>query len=353
MNTKLAVALLSGLSIGLSISAYALADGESADYIDWSYVNGVEKKAVVQEPVKPAATSKNIYNDPEYLDTETFFETQTETLTAGAAPAPVASSAPLSPVSNKATCAYSGCNSKTAEAIPPQRLAPVSIAQEAVQNTQIDPRHVQNPVKVEYPITKQYPVSVEYPVTVQRAVTVQQPVVMQQPVIVKKPVVMQQEITVQRQPAFVQQQPVVMEQPITYIQQQPLVVQSTTPVGTMPQPMPMNATSQLISTQQTCSLQPGYPCQAQPASLPQLMPQPSVSTTEVEFLAYGQTPTMPATSVMQPMQVPQGQMMPQMAQPMPVMQMMPATQPVQPVPAQMPVQSMGYATPTATPYYGY
>lgn len=351
MNTKLVVALLSGLSIGLSISAYALADGESADYIDWSYVNGVEKKTVVQESVDAETDTKNIYNDPEYLDTDTFLETDIETVSETPLPRAEIPAAAVVPVANKTACAYSSCNRRTAQPIPTQQLAPVSIAQETVRHAQLDPRQLQNPIKVEYPITKQYPVSVEYPVTVQRAVTVQQPVVMQQPVIVKKPVVMQQEITVQRQPAFVQQYPVVMEQPTTYIQQQPVVVQSPASVGMTAPVVPMGATTQLVSTQHLCGPQPGYPCQPlQPAMMPAAQPmttQVSMQRTGIEFLPYGQTPAM---LMPQPVSV---QRVPAPQSTTPVASSQPVVSTVQPLPQQVSAQPMGYTTQNTMPYYGY
>ena len=55
MNTKLSVALLSGLSLFLSAGAYAVSEEKSADYINWSYVNGNASATDSNVPEIPVA----------------------------------------------------------------------------------------------------------------------------------------------------------------------------------------------------------------------------------------------------------------------------------------------------------
>ena len=240
MHTKLAVVLLSGLSVGLSLSALAVADGDPVGYMDWSYVTGTDaRSAGGTATVKPET---NFIKKPASLAAEAkpVVAEKTETVVAKTVPAEegltltyVDEAAPVMPAEKtaeiaapKKTCAYQTCQgTMLRDSIPVQELHPQTVANKTIVESQIDTRYVQQPVKVQYPITRQYPISVQYPVTIQREVTIEQPVVMQQPVVVRRPVIMQQAVTVQRPTTYVQQQPMIMQQQPTYIQQQPIVMQ--------------------------------------------------------------------------------------------------------------------------------
>lgn len=245
MQTKLAVILLSGLSVGLSLSALAVADGDPVGYMDWSYVMGTEAQTKNQAPATKPET--NFIKTPASLamEAKTGAVGKTEKVIAQTVPTEtgltlsyVDEAAPILPVEKtvetpvivrtepKKPCAYQKCQAAVlTDPVPVQELHPQTVAHKTIVESQIDTRYVQQPVKVQYPITRQYPISVQYPVTVQREVTVEQPVVMQQPVIVRRPVVMQQAVTVQRPTTYVQQEPMIMQQQPTYIQQQPIVMQ--------------------------------------------------------------------------------------------------------------------------------
>ena len=74
MNTKLSIALLSGISLFMSVGAFAVADEQSDDYLNWSYAMGelpAEVSAevtprVVEPVVEPTCTegcpSRSTYN---------------------------------------------------------------------------------------------------------------------------------------------------------------------------------------------------------------------------------------------------------------------------------------------------
>ncbi len=229
MNTKLTVALLASLSVCLSISAYALADGDPSDDVNWSYVMAGDTADYDAGSVSAKSSlSANSYSrekltsENETVIAKTAREGQGEALTLTY----VDEAAPI-PQKTASLRAFKTCRgSCLSDPIPVQDLKPETVARNSIVESQIDTQYVQQPVKVQYPITRQYPISVQYPVTVQREITIEQPVVMEQPVIVKRPVVMQQAITVQRKPTYVQQQPMVMQQQPTYIQQRPIVMQA-------------------------------------------------------------------------------------------------------------------------------
>jgi len=256
MDTKLSIALLSGLSLFLSVGAFAVSDDSSSDYLNWSYAMG--DLAPADKRVNPTGQNLTVSKTenrectvgcpgrPETDDVEPL------TLTYEDEAAPVIEKmetfsdgdrfvAPSGSLRTFRDTAAQGRGFPISQRMPeeaPDIDAPMSPI--------VDTQYIQSPSKVQYPITRQYPISVQYPITVQRNMTVEQPVIMQQPVIVRRPVVMQQDITVQRQPAIIQQQPVIMQQQPTFVQQQPIMVQAPMqPVnpmmlpsfGYMPQPM--------------------------------------------------------------------------------------------------------------------
>jgi len=223
MDTKLSVALLSGISLFLSLGAFAVSD-EAGDNLNWSYAMGGTIQAESSDfdeltaTLPRSATSKEVtctegcparapkpmvltYED-EALPIADRMDTEPEV--------PVGAYASSIPVREKV---------EQREGKVPQQLN--------VSGQQIETRYVEsNPQTTQYPITRQYPISVQYPITVQRNMTVEQPVIMQQPVIVRRPVVVQQDVMVQRQPTFIQQQPMIMQQQPSFIQQQPMYVQA-------------------------------------------------------------------------------------------------------------------------------
>jgi hypothetical protein len=346
MDTKLSVALLSGLSLFMSVGAYAVADGEQpADYMNWSYATGVIET--------PAVTDFEFEEEVEVpcmagkcpLATEN----ETLTLTYEDEALPIAERldtyVPLEPVipafEEPQERPYAVSVRKHSDEIkqPGQQVEfeyPEPTVSYHFEPTKSETNYVQDSTKMQYPITRQYPISVQYPVSVQREITVEQPVIMQQPVIVRRPVVMQQEVTVQRQPTVLQQQPVVMQQQPTYLQQQPVVVQA--PAGSvnpaevqafmanMPQQLPMNIMAQPVPSvpmqQQVVSgyanqpkvqpvTVPAQPKQVTIPSQPQAVPTYSVQPMTIPTLApvpapqqYTVPTTVPAQPVMIPMQYP-------------------------------------------------
>lgn len=292
MNTKLSIALLSGISLFMSVGAFAVADEQSDDYLNWSYAMGelpAEVSAevtprVVEPVVEPTCTegcpSRSTYNKEtleltlSYEDDAVPVADQMEIDSSMPMPEPI-----YVPVKEKKNLvAYSKPASQVQE-------RPIVYQADA----QVETRYVTTPARVEYPVTRQYPVSVEYPVTVQRNMTVEQPVIMQQPVIVRRPVVMQQEITVQRNPTVIQQQPVVMNQQPTYVQQQPMYIQAPAqpiPPAMMSQIMPQNvqmAIPQQVFAQQPMVMpQPMMPVMAQQYQV-QMPVQPMYMAPEMPY----------------------------------------------------------------------
>ena len=245
MNTKVSVALLSGLSLFLSAGAFAVSDNSDGDYVNWSYVmatSAPESNPSVASTAENLSATENVSADvtctegcpgrpDDCSDTLDFiFEDET----APATGAVLSASAPdsRSPQSEPLSDFRVGDNNRIRIDIDPA-LAGTDIfgANDTFRPTVqtlppvIETRYIDTP-QVQYPVTRQYPVSVEYPVTVQRNMTIEQPVIMQQPIVVRRPVVMQQDITVQRQPTLIQNQPMLMQQQPTYVQQQPMVVQA-------------------------------------------------------------------------------------------------------------------------------
>ncbi len=337
MDTKLSVALLSGLSLFMSVGAYAVADGEQqADYMNWSYATGVVETPEVaefgfeEETEIPCAAGKC----PLAADDETLsLVYEDEAL-------PVAERldtyAPVEPVIpefkeyQERPYAVSVRNYKEEVKRTEPQVAveyPEPIVDYHFEPTKTETNYVQDSTKVQYPITRQYPISVQYPVSVQREITVEQPVIMQQPVIVRRPVVMQQAVTVQRQPTVLQQQPVVMQQQPTYLQQQPVVVQA--PAGSvntaevqafmanMPQQLPMNIVPQpVVPVPVQQPIVAGYttqqptiaPTPVQPKVMPiQSQPQPQNVVAPVsqqqQMMAPVQSQTVPTYSA-QPVTIP-------------------------------------------------
>jgi len=246
MNTKLSVALLSGLSLFMSIGAFAVSEERSDDYINWSYAMGEDapkpvkadsaKQVLPPPPAEPERCTVGCPGRPEsddvrpltltYEDEATPIIERVETFTEEDR---FLSDTPMRPV-------VESPRSEPDSMMEPRSFRPVKSAADTSSSPrpeptvdsrpQVETQYVQSAPKVQYPITRQYPISVQYPVTVQRNMTVEQPVIMQQPVIVRRPVVMQQDITVQRQPTVIQHQPLVMQQQPTYVQQQPVFIQA-------------------------------------------------------------------------------------------------------------------------------
>ncbi len=280
MNAKLAVVLLSGLSVGLSLSAMAVADGEPVGYMDWSYVMGESAKAAqpqkavdsdvtvqtnfTKTPASIQAENQSTRQSVEMLVAETVADDNGLTLTYVDEAAPLAMARPESLAVESDVFSPRGATTQKCppkqdvvwQNAPVKNLNPQTVAKQAVVEHKIDTRYVQQPVKVQYPITRQYPISVQYPVTVQRELTVEQPVVMQQPVIVKRPVVMQQAVTVQRPTQYIQQPPVVMQQQPTYIQQQPVMMPMQPTVQVQPQPVSVQPMSVMAQPMTTPAMQP-------------------------------------------------------------------------------------------------
>lgn len=231
MDTKLSVVLLSGISLFMSIGAFAVAEDGSSEYINWSYAMGDTTVAV---PTQPNIVQTNVTEaDPRKCTVGCPSRPETDedvplTLTYEDEAAPIIErvgtfsaedryARPASPII---------INRPIVEDYPVSQPLPRQEA--SVLNTppRVSTQYIQTEPRVQYPVTRQYPISVQYPVTVQRNMTIEQPVIMQQPVIVRRPVVMQQEVTVQRQPTVIQHQPVVMQQQPTFLQQQPVFVQA-------------------------------------------------------------------------------------------------------------------------------
>ena len=367
MNTKLSVALLSGISLFMSIGAYAISDEENNE-LNWSYAMGGtmqaepgdfdELTATLPTPQKnvtctegcPARAPKKeltlTYED-EAMTLRDRVETVPEETASGfgnqisvrdkmAAKRRI----PARPdYSDKSQDYQSLSQSYQATATEKRDVAPdyrnVSFGtqgsvtdtvsyrsswegvQQQPQNPapQVETKYVESNPQVQYPITRQYPISVQYPVTVQRNMTVEQPVIMQQPVIVRRPVVVQQDVTVRRQPTVIQQQPMVMQQQPSFIQQKPMVLQAPA--------VPMN--------QETLNSINGMLAQPQVIQMPQMQ-------VNAMPMVQSQTPAM------QPdFQMPMGQ------NPATASQMMPMMQP-QLQTMQMPEQNMGMIQGTYMPY---
>lgn len=340
MHTKLAVVLLSGLSVGLSLSALAVADGEPVGYMDWSYVMGSETSSA--DSKTPSKPETNFIKTPSSLAMESKIKIDEKTETTVAETIPVDTgltlsyvdeAAPIMPVEEiegpvkKKKCAYQKCKGTVlSDPISVRELHPQVVANKTIVENKIDTKYVQQPVKVQYPITRQYPISVQYPVTVQRDVTIEQPVVMQQPVIVRRPVVMQQAVTVQRPTTYIQQQPMVMQQQPTYIQQQPVVMHTPQQnvVATAPVSISAQVQTQTMSTMTPITL----PGQAISVSQPDVVSL----TTQIPTVSHPQM--MPSQPIVQPV----------MGSPVPTMQVT-SQQPL-PVSVQVP-QQMPVTVPTA------
>ena len=297
MNTKLSIALLSGISLFMSVGAFAVSDERSDDYLNWSYAMGDSKNVEIaqnQAPetfavpqvaaVQPTCTEgcpSNSLPDKEkmaltltYEDEAMPFADTNEILEA----APVKEPTFIPVKSKMQQMAYS---TPTQEVVPEKNTYQTT--------SQVETRYVTTPAKVQYPVTRQYPVSVQYPVMVQRNMTVEQPVIMQQPVIVRRPVVMQQDITVQRQPTVIQNQPVVMNQQPTFVQQQPMYIQAPA------QPIPSSMMAQLMP-------------QASQAILPQatfVQQQPVVQSQPTAIQQQPVAQTQPTVMPQQPVMMPQ------------------------------------------------
>jgi len=385
MDTKLSVALLSGLSLFMSLGAFAVSD-DSSDEMNWSYAMGgsTQEANPVSDFDDLMAGVSTSANKPEitctegcparpqkakpmtltYEDEAMPLADRVESLPVNR-PAPVEDRTPiiiktpstaqldedyLLPVTDNRSApvvtrepAPVGNNFST----PAWNKQPMPPIIEPVQNPapQVETRYVETEPKVQYPITRQYPISVQYPVTVQRNMTVEQPVIMQQPVIVRRPVVMQQDITVRREPTVIQNQPMVMQQQPSFVQQQPLFLQApAAPMSPetlssinsmMPQPQIQIPPAQIPMPQ------PQLP-QAQLPQAPVQMPQMSAPMTDMPA-PYPMQPTyMPFTGMPQQYQV-QGQIQ---AQPVYAMPPMYAPAPMTPAPvAQAPQQ------PAYTPAY--
>jgi len=220
MDTKLSIALLSGMSLFMSLGAFAVSDA-AGDNMNWSYAMGGTVQANPTDfdelmaalppreepPKKPCAS--DCAGRPQKSLTLTY---EDEAM-------PLAERVEMGPVAKIEKGNISLSSGSTQNQKPPVQIES--------QPMQIETRYVEsNPQTVQYPITRQYPISVQYPVMVQRNMTVEQPVVMQQPVIVRRPVVVQQDVMVRHQPTFVQQQPMIMQQQPAFIQQQPVYVQA-------------------------------------------------------------------------------------------------------------------------------
>ena len=314
MDTKLSVALLSGISLFMSLGAFALSE-ESGNDLNWSYAMGgtiqadpadfdeLTAQLPPLEPRKeitctegcPARAPKKAltltYED-EAMPLADRMDTEPVSKTARADLISVREKMGLDepkPVVNQAQPAVQAGGASEAAVLTTWRAEDKPVLTET-QNAvpQIETRYVETASdKVQYPVTRQYPISVQYPVTVQRNMTVEQPVVMQQPVIVRRPVIVQQDVTVRRQPTFIQQQPMIMQQQPSFIQQQPMYVQA--PAAPMSQEMLSSINGMLAQPQiqmmpQQPQVLPIMPAQAPIAPVPQA----EMPMTPNAYMAYPQ-----------------------------------------------------------------
>jgi len=211
MDTKLSIALLSGLSLFLSVGAFAVSDDSSSDYLNWSYAMGDLAPAGKKDGTIPAEQN---FAAPKAENRDCTVGCPGRPETDDVEPLTLTYEDEASPVIERRDFPVS------------QRMPEEAPNMGGHEPPMVNTQYIQTPTKVQYPIARQYPISVQYPITVQRNMTVEQPVIMQQPLIVRRPVVMQQDITVQRQPTVIQQQPVVMQQQPTFVQQQPVMIQA-------------------------------------------------------------------------------------------------------------------------------
>ncbi|MDY6407294.1 MAG: hypothetical protein SPL08_01130 [Pseudomonadota bacterium] len=312
MDTKLSVALLSGLSLFMSLGAFAVSNDAGND-MNWSYAMG----GTVQQPdsvdfdeltamLPPAKPQKEITCTEGCPARE---PKKGLTLTYEDEAMPLADRVDIYPAEKpqKDTSTVFDLNDRVfaqqSVSVPPRKNAgqqgeyltqtvsedvsiqPVS-SEKPIQTEpsnqsarpQVETRYVESESNVQYPITRQYPISVQYPVTVQRNMTVEQPVIMQQPVIVRRPVVVQQDVTVRRQPTVIQQQPMIMQQQPSFIQQQPVVMQA--PAVPMTQET-WNSINGMLAQPQMVPVNP------QPQGLPQQIMQPQISMPQVIDPSYG------------------------------------------------------------------
>ena len=297
MDTKLTIALLSGISLFMSVGAFAVSDDLSSDDLNWSYVMGGTKTADIpsEDAVEQPAFEQPAYA-PEIKKSEI-------TCTAGCPGRPAEPVEPL-------TLTYEDEAMPLAERVgtfapedrfEPKQTFPVQEPTLSVQESithpsqdkpllnsipQIETRYVTTPAKTQYPITRQYPISVQYPITVQRNMTVEQPVLMQQPIVIRRPVVMQQDITVQRQPTIIQQQPMIMQQQPSLVQQQPVFVQA--PAATL-NPMMLGGLN-------------GMNTSAFPMTIPSTVtiPQQSIPLTQPAYVPMPYQSVVPQYPVQQP-----------------------------------------------------
>ena len=372
MNVKLSVAFLSGLSVCLSMSAYAVADGTPSDYINWSYAMGETQPMTFAG--QPDSYNDTISNDVMLTDIQVGSPARAEdtfqsdiTCTEGCPGRPEIKQKPLvltyedeaAPLADRADTTFIA-NDRFETQAPisvREKVKKQETKQEIIAETQskpaqainmppqIDTRYIESSAKVQYPITRQYPISVQYPVTIQRNMTVEQPVIMQQPVIVRRPVVMQQDITVQRQPTVIQHQPVVMQQNPAFVQQQPVYIQA--PAGAVSPSVLSGLTSfQAPMIQQMPNMLP-IPAQQSMPVQPMVAPTESRPAQAIQPVAAPVQPDMTPSISMAPVPYYMGQ--PQQyqvqgqiqAQPVyaPNATYMPMTQPVMPgVSGAMPTQ---------------
>lgn len=367
MNVKLSVAFLSGLSVCLSMGAYAVADGTPSDYINWSYAMGETQPMTFAN--QPDSYSDTVSNDVTLTDIQVGLPARDNadqpgiTCTEGCPGRPEVKQKPLvltyedeaAPLAERTDATFASDDYfktqapiSVREKVKKKETKPEIVSETQPQPAQavnmppqIDTRYIESAAKVQYPITRQYPISVQYPVTIQRNMTVEQPVIMQQPVIVRRPVVMQQDITVQRQPTVIQHQPVVMQQQPAFVQQQPVYIQA--PAGAvspsvlsgltsfqapMIQPMPNMLP---IQAQQPVPMQPmvapteSQPVQAlQPVGIPaQPDVTPSMSMVPVPYMGQPQQYQVQGQIQAQPVYAPNAMYM---LMPQPIM---PGTMPTQ------------------------
>ena len=348
MDTKLSIALLSGMSLFMSLGAFALSD-EGGDNLNWSYAMGgtiqadpvdfdeltanlppVEpKKEITCTAGCPARAPKPLtltYEDeamPLADRMETDPNIPANAFTANISVRDKISADRRAPEQPVATSRPQPVTSSTSQGFLTETTMESTFwEQNQKQAPQIETRYVESDGQVQYPITRQYPISVQYPVTVQRNMNIEQPVIMQQPVIVRRPVVVQQEVTVRRQPTLIQQQPMIMQQQPSFIQQQPMYVQA--PAVPMSQET-LNSINGMLAQPQMMAMP-----QQQMAPMPMMQPQPEMPMMQNAYMPYPQQ-----------YQV-QGQIQAQPIYTMPTMYV-PANVPAQPV------QNM--QQPTYTPAY--
>ncbi|MBR6412451.1 MAG: hypothetical protein IKS41_04755 [Alphaproteobacteria bacterium] len=341
MDTKFSVALLSGLSLFMSLGAFAVSE-EGNNELNWSYAMGGTMQAEPNDfdeltAALPAVEPKNgitctegcparapkkeltlTYEDEamplrdrmEALPTESTGETQNQITVRDkmAAKRRIPSRPSYTEESDYQSVSVRA-QGGTAETVSyqstweqPQVETRYVESSREVQNMppQVETRYVESNPQVQYPITRQYPISVQYPVTVQRNMTVEQPVIMQQPVIVRRPVVVQQDVTVRRQPTVIQQQPVLMQQQPSFIQQQPMVVQA--PAVPMTQET-LNSINGMFAQPQM------MPMQAPMGALPMTQPQVQLPQPQMPLVQPQVQPQMPAAQMTQATQ-PDVQQMP-------------------------------------------